>query len=240
MFGFNKKKYKKYVFTNDTYTSDDGAVLHRIVAIRDFGIIKRGTLGGYIRSESNLSHRGNCWVTYDAKVFGAASVTENAIIMGSAEVSGICTITNLARVCGESKLKGNVHCAGEAFITGTSRINGDVNIINAQIEDGYIEGNGYDTVDIRGGKFLEQPDIRHTRHFLVAGPLGSRNDFTTIFRNTFGEIAVRTGCFTGTLDEFEKAVNEEHGDNQYAKEYKALIELAKVHICLDDDPDEEE
>lgn len=240
MFGFNKKKDKKYVLTNDTYIRDDGTKLYRIKAVRDFGLVKKGALGGYIERETNLSHRGDCWVTYDAKVSDWATVTEHAIVKDSAEVSDFCNITGNARIGGTSKLKGEVLCAGETYISGRTFVYGDVNIINAIIIDGYIESVGCDTIQIRDGRFDASADIRHCRHLLVAGPLGSRDDFTTIFRDTNGEIIVRTGCFTGTIDEFEQAVKDAHDDNQYAKEYMALIELAKVHICLRDYPDEEE
>lgn len=240
MFGFNKKKDKKYVLTNDTYICDDGTKLYRIKAVRDFGLVKKGALGGYIERETNLSHRGDCWVTYDARVSGWATVTEHAIVKDSAKVSGFCNITGSAIIGGTSKLRGDVFCDGKTYISGRSSVYGDVNLISASIIDGYINCYGCDTIQIRGGRFDAFADIRHCRHLIVAGPLGSRDDFTTIFRNNIGQIIVRTGCFNGTIDEFEQAVKDDHDDNQYAKEYMALIELAKVHICLRDDPDEEE
>ncbi|WP_245257372.1 hypothetical protein [Bartonella vinsonii] len=73
----------KYELTDETIEVE-GITLHRIRALRDFGKIKKGDLGGFIENESNLSHDGNCWV-YDnayvldgAKVYGDAYVSENA------------------------------------------------------------------------------------------------------------------------------------------------------------------
>jgi hypothetical protein len=37
------------------------------------------------------------------------------------------------------------------------------------------------------------------------------------------------GCFKGTLDDFEKAVEEKHGDNQYGIEYKNWIQKVKLY-----------
>ena len=52
----------KYKLTDDTVTLANGTVLHRIRALEDFGRVKAGDLGGYIQSEDNLSHEGDCWV----------------------------------------------------------------------------------------------------------------------------------------------------------------------------------
>ncbi len=69
-------------------------------------------------------------------------------------------------------------------------------------------------------------------HLLVIGPCGSRDGFTTFFKNKDGEISVRCGCFLGTIDEFLAKVSETHGDNKHAQVYKAAVELVKVHIDL--------
>ena len=57
-----------------------GTTLYQIRAIRDFGGIKRGDIGGYIQSENNLSHNGNAWVYGNARVRGNARVCDNADI----------------------------------------------------------------------------------------------------------------------------------------------------------------
>lgn len=50
---------KKYEFINDTKVIN-GHTLYRIVALRNFGLVDKGDLGGYIEKEDNLSHKGNC------------------------------------------------------------------------------------------------------------------------------------------------------------------------------------
>jgi hypothetical protein len=37
--------------------------LYRIKAVRDFSDVKKGDIGGYVESEDNLSHEGDCWVS---------------------------------------------------------------------------------------------------------------------------------------------------------------------------------
>lgn len=64
--------------------------LFRIRAVRDFGDVRKGDLGGYIESEDNLSHNGECWVYDAAQVYGeGAAVRDNGKAKGCAWVMGI-------------------------------------------------------------------------------------------------------------------------------------------------------
>ncbi|NDK07840.1 hypothetical protein EOM39_01180 [Candidatus Gracilibacteria bacterium] len=55
-----------------------GKVLYRIQALKDFGDVKKGDLGGYIEKEDNLSQDGNCWIYNEAKVYDEAKICGNA------------------------------------------------------------------------------------------------------------------------------------------------------------------
>ena len=70
---------KKYELTDEIIVKY-GSTLHRIKALKDFGNVKTGELGGYIESGSNLSQEGNCWVCGNAEVY------DNAEVCGNAEV----------------------------------------------------------------------------------------------------------------------------------------------------------
>ena len=84
---------KKYILIDESIECF-GHTLYRIRALRDFGAVKAGNLGGFIQTESNLSHDGNCWVygnawvSGNAQVYGDASVSGNAKVYGNAWVSG--------------------------------------------------------------------------------------------------------------------------------------------------------
>lgn len=75
---------KKYELTEETLEID-GHVLHRIIALRSFGEVKEGELGGWIEKESNLSHEGDCWIYNDAIVFDNAKIKGNAKIFNNAK-----------------------------------------------------------------------------------------------------------------------------------------------------------
>ena len=77
-------------------------------------------------------------------------------------------------------------------------------------------------------------------HYLVVGPLGSRDDFTTFFRTKHLTIGVKCGCFKGNTDEFFEAVEKTHGKNKHAQAYKAAIALAESRIDLNEEENDEE
>ena len=64
------------------------------------------------------------------------------------------------------------------------------------------------------------------------GAIGSRNDFTTFYRDKDNEITVKCGCFLGKIDRFLEKVTQTHGDSKYALVYRAAVEVAKLQIDL--------
>ncbi|EJF86996.1 polymer-forming cytoskeletal protein [Bartonella rattimassiliensis] len=125
----SKNVSKKYEITNET-TEVKGHLygkvitLYRIKALRSFGGVKKGDLGGFIESEYNLSHDGSCWVGDDAKVYNAA------MVWGHAKVFENAIICDEACVNGFAKVYGNVHAYGKAIIGGRARVFGDTQLIS--------------------------------------------------------------------------------------------------------------
>lgn len=77
---------KKYELTSESITLPDGTRLYRIKALRDFGNVKAGDLGGFIEKENNLSHSGDAWVGGNARVGVNAQVGGNACVSGNAGI----------------------------------------------------------------------------------------------------------------------------------------------------------
>ena len=95
---------KKYELTSETTQTKNGKTLYRIKALRDFGDVKAGDLGGWVESESNLDHVGDCWVSGDAWVYGDARVSGAALISGYARVFGNAWVSGNARVYKKSHI----------------------------------------------------------------------------------------------------------------------------------------
>jgi hypothetical protein len=80
---------KKYKFLTHDCVLAGSRRLYRIRAVRDFGDVRVGDLGGYIESEAHLSHEGDCWVYDIAEVYGPGAVVRgNARVRGAAWVLG--------------------------------------------------------------------------------------------------------------------------------------------------------
>ena len=114
----------KYKFTGKT-KEHLNRTLHQIEAVRDFGNVKKGAIGGWIEKESNLSHGGECWVYNDAKIFGNAQVFGNAWVCGYAEVCGNAKVFGNAQVFGNAKIFGNAQVFGDAWVYGYAEVFGN-------------------------------------------------------------------------------------------------------------------
>lgn len=83
---------KKYRLLENEAIEVNGKTLYRIEALRAFSNVKKGDKGGFVESEKNLSHKGNCWIYDDAKAYdnaricGNAEVYGNIIVWGDAEI----------------------------------------------------------------------------------------------------------------------------------------------------------
>ena len=84
--------------------------LYRVVYLRDIPRhgIKKGTIGGWIAHEDNLSQEGDCVVLDDARVYGNAWVYGNAQVFDNATVFGNAMVFGGAWVGDNAKIGGNM------------------------------------------------------------------------------------------------------------------------------------
>ena len=125
----NENNDRKYDFTGIT-KNHNGHILHQIIALKDFGDVKRGDIGGWIEVEDNLSHKDNAWVYDDAMVFGNALVCDNTRVYGNALVYGN------ARVCGNAWVSENARVHGDALVCEDAWVYGHARVCgNALVYD---------------------------------------------------------------------------------------------------------
>ena len=104
----------------------------------------------------------------------------------------------------------------------------DANLRDADLWGANLRGANLRGANLRGAN-LRGADLRGAvGKILSFGPIGSRQGITYVTK-TERTIHVRCGCFYGTLEEFAAKVEEEHGDSQHGKSYKAAIEFIKAH-----------
>ena len=236
---------KKYEFTEESKIVD-GKTLHRIKALKSFDDVTVDDLGGFVESERNLSHGGNCWVHNNACVFGNAQVLENAHISGEARIYDNAKVYGHARVFGRASIYDNaivfdrVYISCNAKVHGSSCVYHNARIWNrADISDqvvvkGYanISGNIKATglVEFFGTTRLNfDMGISNNNDIFSITNVGSENGTLTVARDSqTGEIYCNRGCFNGTLDEFIYAVSEKPSTDNTKIEYLKIIEFIKL------------
>lgn len=128
---------KKYEFTGEV--SEIGCTeIYRIKALKDFGNVKKGDLGGWIEKEENLSQRGSSWVYPNSIVIGHAEILGNAKVKGYSIIEGHTTIYGNAYIK-DTKINSNsAYIYNNAKVI-NSKIYGEVQIYNnAKIEKALI------------------------------------------------------------------------------------------------------
>ena len=83
-------------------------------------------------------------------------------------------------------------------------------------------------------KVYGSANIQSAADYIYIKGLGSEYRGTTVFRDRNYGVAVKCGCFFGSLDTFEEQVKKTHGDNKFAAEYLKLVELIKIHFEIDE------
>ena len=230
---------KKFELTTETETCC-GRTLYRIKALKSFGGVCVGDLGGWVEKEENLSHDGDAWISGDARVYDNARVSGDARVFGNAWVSGDAWVFGNAWVFGDAWVFGEARVSSDAGVSSNARVYDNASISdnakvygNASIHD---NAKVYGNIDISGDADVSRDArISNGEHVMWISRIGSRNGTTTFFATKTG-IYVNCGCFSGSLEAFAAAVDKNHGDSEHGKAYRLAIEIAKLRIKL---PEEE-
>lgn len=117
---------KKYKLTDETIEYNN-RTLHRIVALQNFSNVRAGDKGGFIMKESNLSHKGFCWVydnsmvLDDAKVKDNAIIEEDSVVLDKSIVSEDAIVSHSKIYC-YAKVYGYAHVTVDSVITHRAEI----------------------------------------------------------------------------------------------------------------------
>ena len=90
-----------------------GRTLYRIKALRNFGDVTKGDIGGFIQHEDNLSHDGNCWIYDDAKamdnsaMYGNSAMYHNSRMHDNTKMYDNSTLYNNSTMYGNSEMHDN-------------------------------------------------------------------------------------------------------------------------------------
>lgn len=188
---------KKYELTSETLQYA-GHTLHRIKALRDFGIINAGELGGWIEKEENLSQYGNAWV------YGYSMVYDNAIVSDNAWVYCNAKVYDNANVCDNAIIRDHARVFGNALVSDYA------DIFHYAMICGYVEVCG--NAEIRNAKVYDNKDYIVFKNFWSSGRY-----FTWTRSNNKWSV----GCFYGTGDEL---IKKAYADSEKSgREYERVV-----------------
>ena len=230
---------KKYELLKDDTITVKYHTLYRIHAIRTFGDIQEGTLGGYIENENNLSHDGNCWVYDNAKVYGMSMVLDNAIVMNDTIIEGNSFVSDNAKVCGHAKIS-------DASVGDYARVGGRASVLHNSMVYGYarMQDGIITNTTLINDAYIFNNDVT-----IIDGKLASNKDYMfvlcnidiirgiTFFKCHDDEIKLiyetSTGHITSpkTLKEFIKYIKCTYSKSVY-KDFCNIIKMVKCHFSI--------
>lgn len=210
---------RKYELTDKTINYD-GHILHRIKALRDFGDVKAGDLGGYIESYSNLSHSGECWVYNQAKVYSHASVRNDAELHNCAEAKDYAIIEDKASLWDKAIVYDYACVVGNSVVSDDAKIYSLAVIKNCTVKDiakVSISVNVPGNIRIRGNAVIE-----FEKDYIVFKNWWSSGRF---FIWTRSNNMWSVGCFYGTGEEL---IKKAYKDSELSgHEYKRVVKYVE-------------
>lgn len=237
---------KKYELVKDDYIDCIGKTLYRIKALKDFGYVKAGELGGYIQSEKNLSHEGDCWIYGNAKVLDNAEVYENAnvygnvLIYGNAEVHGNAQVYDNAQIYMNAEIYENAEVFGDAQIYMNAKVYGNAEVYdnstmfyNAEVYgNAQIHGDAevFGSARIQEGNIIGIVSIPYKDIFQYQ----CKNRMLTAILTENDEILYSIGCqYQITEKKFLDRIHNKDGgleENPHREEYLRLISLINIYF----------
>ena len=110
-------------------------------------------------------------------------------------------------------------------ITVAAAINAKANLYGANLGDADLYG-----ANLGDANLGDAGKLTGDRPYFAVGPIGSRQDVLSAFLTEKG-VFLRAGCFFGTMEAFRDKLQEEHGDNVHAIEYRAALVLVETHYA---------
>lgn len=246
---------KKYEILKDQAITMNGSTIYRIKALKDFGDVKAGDLGGFIEKEENLSHEGPCWIYGDAMVYHNAKVKDNAIVrdyvhvfnnarvMENAIVEGHARVFDQCTVFGNACIKDNANVFGHGKVNGFAVIQDNATVFdNARV---YGESVVKDYAMVSGHMMVSQGTISDSVILFGIGEINfdvSEKDDWTFYRNPCvdsGFVTTSTKVnvwnyrfFTGTAEEFIDMFERVEEHHRIPGELEFMKALVKFHQDL--------
>ena len=139
-----EKKYEITSIAMRVTAQGRGFVGYRIRALKDFGDIRKGDIGGCVQRETNLSQKGNSWIYPGAIAAGFSRVEGDAVVSEGSVIFDRAKIYGNARVSGpNTAIGGKCEVYGNALVTTSSVMDKSKIYGHAIVENSDILGSTY-------------------------------------------------------------------------------------------------
>jgi len=102
------------------------------------------------------------------------------------------------------------------------------NLAGANLAGAYLDGANLAGANLAGANLARGEVLIGERPIFQIGPIGSRCAYFITYLTDKG-LRLRAGCFFGDLGKFEAKLDAEHANGIHGREYRAALELIKVH-----------
>ena len=113
-------------------------------------------------------------------------------------------------------------------LTLEAAISARANLAGAYLACANLDGANLAGANLDGANLADKSELQGDRPILQIGPIGSRCAYFVAYLTNNG-LRLHAGCFFGTRDEFEKKLQDEHDNNDHAKEYRAALAMIDAH-----------
>ena len=106
-----------------------------------------------------------------------------------------------------------------------------------QESNAWVYGNArvYGNAEVSGNaRVYGNAEIDNNNKHCGFDCFGSANRHTHAYLTKENKVEITCGCFRGSIEEFEKRVEETHSGTIYEKQYKAIIDVIKIKFGLTD------
>lgn len=246
---------KKYEILKDQAITMNGSTIYRIKALKNFGDVEAGDIGGFVESEDNLSHEGPCWIYGDAMVYHKAKVKDNAIVrdyvhafnnarvMENAIVEGHARVSDDSTVFGNARVKDNSNVFGRGIVHGFAIVQDNATVFEqARV---YGETIIKDYAQVSGHIMVSRGEISNSAVLFGIGEINfdvAEKDDWTFYRNPCVDAGFITAStkmdiwnyrfFTGTTEEFIDMFERVEDHHRIPNELEFMKALVKFHQDL--------
>ena len=124
------KKYELIKEGKDYFAERE---IFRIRALKDFGNVKAGDIGGWVCSYNNLSQEGDCWIYDNAKCLDNSRVYDNAKMFGNSVMYDNAVMLNNSIMYDNSKMFNNSKMYDKSIMCNNAEMCGNATMYDSSI-----------------------------------------------------------------------------------------------------------